>query len=161
GWFCARCWRFGAVELEAGGIALRTDFYRGYERESGRCIDAAAVRFWEAMAHLRWAVIALQQAHRHISGSERSLELGLTGRLVPELELWAWELRAPGPWPPPLPLAQSGTDEPAGTILLAEARRTLLEDLLPALPADRHYEARMAANAIAIAGRELAAVAPA
>jgi aminoglycoside phosphotransferase (APT) family kinase protein len=32
GWFCARCWRFGAVALEAGGIAPRADFYRGYER---------------------------------------------------------------------------------------------------------------------------------
>ncbi|MNF12669.1 hypothetical protein D3C80_2142390 [compost metagenome] len=38
------------------------------------------------MAHLRWAVIALQQAERHLSGQQRSLELALTGRLVPELE---------------------------------------------------------------------------
>ncbi len=77
GWFCARCWRFGAEELEAGGIAPRAPFYRGYEQASGRRIDAAAVHFWEAMAHIRWAVIALQQAHRHIAGGERSLELAL------------------------------------------------------------------------------------
>jgi aminoglycoside phosphotransferase (APT) family kinase protein len=86
GWFCARCWRFGAVEREAGGIGSRAAFYRGYERESGRSVDAARVPYWEAVATVRWAVIALQQAQRHLSGREPSLELALTGRLVPELE---------------------------------------------------------------------------
>ena len=160
GWFCARCWRFGAEELEAGGIAPRADFYRGYEQASGRRIDAAAVHFWEAMAHIRWAVIALQQAHRHIAGGERSLELALTGRLVPELELSTIALLAPGPWPAPAPLPAAVSAEPAGEMLLAEARRVMLEDLLPLLPEDRHYEARMTANAMAIAARELAVLQP-
>jgi aminoglycoside phosphotransferase (APT) family kinase protein len=87
GWFCAKCWRFGAVENEAGGIAPRAPFYRGYERASGRRIDPAAVRYWEVMAHLRWAVIALQQADRHLVHGEPSLDLALTGRRPPELEL--------------------------------------------------------------------------
>jgi len=87
GWFCAKCWRFGAIEREAGGIASRSIFYRGYEAASGRTIDPAAVHYWEVAAHVRWAVIALQQAARHLSGRERSLELALTGRIVPELEL--------------------------------------------------------------------------
>jgi aminoglycoside phosphotransferase (APT) family kinase protein len=87
GWFCARCWRFGAVKREAGGIGSRAAFYKGYERVSGRPIDAARVPYWEALATVRWAVIALQQAQRHLSGREPSLELALTGRLVPELEL--------------------------------------------------------------------------
>lgn len=86
GWFCARCWRFGAVEREAGGIGSRAAFYAGYEGESGRSIDAARVPYWEVLATARWAAIALQQAQRHISGREPSLELALTGRLVPELE---------------------------------------------------------------------------
>ena len=160
GWFCARCWRFGAEDLEAGGIAPRADFYRGYEQASGRRIDPGAVHFWEAMAHIRWAVIALQQAHRHIAGGERSLELALTGRLVPELELSTIALLAPGPWPAPAPLPAAVAGEPGGEMLLAEARRVMLEDLLPLLPADRHYEARMTANAMAIAARELAVLQP-
>jgi aminoglycoside phosphotransferase (APT) family kinase protein len=86
GWFCARCWRFGADEREAGGIGQRADFYRGYERASGRTLDPAQVRYWELMAHVRWAVIALAQAQRHASGEETSLLLALTGRIVPELE---------------------------------------------------------------------------
>ncbi len=87
GWFCARCWRFGAADREAGGIAPRAPFYRGYESASGRRIEPVAVHYWEVAAHVRWAIIALQQAARHFSGRERSLELALTGQIVPELEL--------------------------------------------------------------------------
>ncbi len=92
GWFCARCWRFGAVDREAGGIAPRAPFYRGYERTSGRAIDPAAVRYWEVMAHVRWAVIALQQMRRHLAQGQSSLELALTGRILPELELGILDL---------------------------------------------------------------------
>ena len=88
-WFCAKCWRFGAVGREAGGIADRKPFYDAYEQESGRRIDAGRVAYWEVMAHVRWAVIACQQAARHVSGEQLSLELALTQHLVPELE---WEV---------------------------------------------------------------------
>ena len=96
GWFCAKCWRFGRNDREAGGIAGRAPFYRGYERVSGRRIDPEAVAYWEVMAHLRWAVIALQQGERFNSGGEASLELALTGRLRPA-ELALEILRRTGP----------------------------------------------------------------
>ena len=44
------------------------------------------------IAMIRWAVIALQQAERHLSGREPSLELALTGRISAELELEALRL---------------------------------------------------------------------
>jgi aminoglycoside phosphotransferase (APT) family kinase protein len=91
GWFCAKCWRFGAFDKEAGGIAGRAPFYRGYEAASGRQIDRGAVHYWEIMAHLRWAVVALQQADRFIRQGDPSLELALTGRIPAELE---WEILA-------------------------------------------------------------------
>jgi aminoglycoside phosphotransferase (APT) family kinase protein len=84
GWFCAKCWRFGNVAMEAGGLGPRADFYAGYG-----AVEEARVRWWELMAHIRWAVIAADQAQRHISGEDRSLELALTGHIVPELE---WEI---------------------------------------------------------------------
>ena len=49
-------------------------------------IDAAAIAYWETMAHARWAVVALQQGERHVSGDEASLALALTGRRIAELE---------------------------------------------------------------------------
>jgi len=98
GWFCAKCWRFGRDELEAGGIASRDNFYRGYERASGRRIDARAVAYWEVIAHIRWAVIALQQGERHLTGGEPSLELALTGRRAAELEYEVLRMTAPERW---------------------------------------------------------------
>ncbi len=95
GWFCAKCWRFGRDEREAGGIAGREPFYRGYQRVSGREVDPVAVAYWEVMAHIRWAVIALQQGERHLSGGEPSLELALTGRRIAELEYEILKLTDP------------------------------------------------------------------
>lgn len=44
-------------------------------------------------------------------------------------------------------------ERPEGPELLAAAREALLARLLPALPPALHYEARMVANAMAIASR--------
>ena len=85
GWFTARCWRFAGRDREAGGIAPLAPFLAGYASIAARSISRSELDYWQVMAHLRWAVIALQQAHRHRQG-ERSLELALTGRLVHELE---------------------------------------------------------------------------
>lgn len=86
--------RSSAIRHAAGGIGPRETFYRAYEAESGHTIDREAVRSWELMATLRWAVIALAQAERHLSGREPSLELALTGHIVPELEMDVLRLTA-------------------------------------------------------------------
>jgi Domain of unknown function (DUF6285) len=46
-------------------------------------------------------------------------------------------------------------ERPDGLRLLELARATLLDELLPALPPEHTYAARLAANAMAIAAREL------
>lgn len=89
GWLCARCWRFGQVgeQYAVGGIGARDDLFAGYEEISGRRPNVEQVYYWEVFAHLRWAMIAIKQAERHLSGAEPSLELALTAHIVPELEL--------------------------------------------------------------------------
>jgi aminoglycoside phosphotransferase (APT) family kinase protein len=102
GWFCARCWRFGMHAAEAGGIGRREAFYAGYEAGGGEKIDDGKVRFWEQMAALRWAIMALEQAERHLSGRERSIELALTGLVSLEMEYdLLVDLRLPGFKPAP------------------------------------------------------------
>jgi aminoglycoside phosphotransferase (APT) family kinase protein len=91
GWFCCKGWRFARLDREAGGIAARADLYRGYEAESGRVVDPERVRFWEVMANIRWAVIAMQQSDRVIVGGEQSLARAITARRATECEfelLW-------------------------------------------------------------------------
>mgnify|MGYP001627506253 CR=1 FL=1 len=89
GWLCARCWRFGQQgdAKAAGGIGSREELLAGYNRVSGRAVTPAELYYWEVFGELRWAMIAIGQGERHISGREPSLELALTSHIVPELEL--------------------------------------------------------------------------
>lgn len=86
GWFCAPCWRFARGDRDAGGLAAVEDLLRGYNQVAGTSIAADELPFWQVLAELRWAVIALQQTLRFLDGGEASLELALTGRMLPELE---------------------------------------------------------------------------
>lgn len=91
-WLCLRDWRFGVDALPVGGFAPRELFYRAYGEASGRTVDPALVRYWEVMGNVRWAIGAAQQAQRHISGRDRSIELASIGRRVAEMELEALRL---------------------------------------------------------------------
>lgn len=84
-WFCAKCWRFGS-SYDAGGIANRKIFFDAYTAQSGRKIDRDIIPYWEVMAHVRWAIVALHQCARHRSGEEPSLDMALIGRRLAELE---------------------------------------------------------------------------
>ena len=87
GWLCARCWRFGNDQLPVGGLGTFSTFQKAYEDASGQSLNVTAIGYWQVMAEIRWAVIALQQAARNNSGQELSLELALSGYLVPEMEM--------------------------------------------------------------------------
>ena len=86
GWFCARCWRFGAYDKEAGGLGSKASFFAGYADVTGRQPDPQRVRYWEIVAALRWALIALDQGERCLAGGERRIELALTGLRAIECE---------------------------------------------------------------------------
>ncbi|MGB0627245.1 MAG: phosphotransferase family protein [Alphaproteobacteria bacterium] len=75
GWFCAACWRGAAPDRAAGGLGAREDFYGAYTAAGGVVLDAGRVFFWEVFAHLRWAVIALQQGARARAGAHPAWEL--------------------------------------------------------------------------------------
>jgi aminoglycoside phosphotransferase (APT) family kinase protein len=168
GWFCCKAWRFARLDREAGGIAERRHFYRGYESEAGRRIDPERVRFWEVFANVRWAVIALQQSDRYILGGERNLDLALTGRRAGESEYEILMLLDPAPSArgPIAPVAgriddapgkpRAVQDLPSGPELLALARAVLSAELTPLLPPEWQEKARLIAAAMAIAEREAA-----
>lgn len=86
GWFCMRFWRLDAVREAAGGIAQRDALLEGYAKTSGQRVERGALHYWEVMANVRWAAISIQQAERHLSGVEKSLELCLIGRRTAEIE---------------------------------------------------------------------------
>jgi aminoglycoside phosphotransferase (APT) family kinase protein len=85
GWICVKSWRFGA-EKPVGGFGTRDDLFAAYERVSGLRVDPGVVAWWEVFGTLRWGIICILQASRHLSGAERSVELAAIGRRVCEVE---------------------------------------------------------------------------
>jgi aminoglycoside phosphotransferase (APT) family kinase protein len=85
GYLCVRAWRFGG-EHPVGGFGRYEDLFRGYERVSGRAVDRASVRWWEVFGTVWWGGACMLQAWRHLSGSERSVELAAIGRRAWEQE---------------------------------------------------------------------------
>src|SRR5699024_6621415 len=166
GWFCSPSWRFGKPHFEAGGIGAKQDLFAGYESVGKQTVEPEQVRYWELLASVRWAVIALQQVHRYLSGAQASLELALTGRMLPEIQLdiltqlYALTQHTMPLEIPPDNLATNHSDNPSlnapnADQLLMQARHVLLTRLLPQLPKDLTYPSLMVANAMRIAAREI------
>ncbi len=98
-WLCMRDWRFGRDDKHVGGFADREPFYRVYEAASGRIVDPAVVHYWEVFGNFNWARGAVQQARRHLSGADRSIELASIGRRAAEMEFEMLFLIERGPLP--------------------------------------------------------------
>jgi len=85
GWVVMRFW--GCVDRPGRpALGARERLLDAYAAASGLRLDFARLRYWEAFANLRWATVTLEQAHRHLSGRERSLELASIGRHCAEVE---------------------------------------------------------------------------
>lgn len=91
GWMCVRAWRFGGSKPVAG-LAEREELWKAYEDASGARIDPDAARWWEIFGTVRWGIICLVQAARHLNGGERSVELATIGRRVSAVEWDVLEL---------------------------------------------------------------------
>jgi aminoglycoside phosphotransferase (APT) family kinase protein len=88
-WICLRSWRFGQDHLPVGGVSAREPFYAAYEAASGYPVDRWQAFYWEVLGNVQWALGALGQARRHLSGLAPSIELASLGRISAEME---WEV---------------------------------------------------------------------
>lgn len=85
GWLCAKAWRFGGSH-PVGGMGSYAELVSAYEQAGGREVAESALRWWMVFATLRWGVMCVRQARRHLSGGQRSVELAAIGRRVCEQE---------------------------------------------------------------------------
>jgi aminoglycoside phosphotransferase (APT) family kinase protein len=86
GWFCARSWRFGHNDKQAGGIGTRRELLDAYEAAGGRKVDVEEVRYWEIFGLARWAILNVMQAHGHVFGGRRSPVFAACGRNTSMIE---------------------------------------------------------------------------
>lgn len=85
GWVCVPAWRFGSA-LPAAGVGTREALLDAYNTEAGTTFSVDDLRWWEVYGIVRWGVMCITQADRHLSGTTRSHELAAIGRRVCENE---------------------------------------------------------------------------
>jgi aminoglycoside phosphotransferase (APT) family kinase protein len=85
-WPLVRAWRFGRDDRRLGGIGDVEPYLERYGELTGRDVEPDALFWWEVLGNVKWAVGALTQSRRHLSGQERSVELAVLGRLAAEME---------------------------------------------------------------------------
>ena len=85
-WPLVRAWRFGVDHLRLGGVGEVEPYLERYNALAGREVSPRDLFYWEVAGNVRWAIGALNQARRHLSGQERSVELAVLGRLASEVE---------------------------------------------------------------------------
>ena len=162
GWFCVNAWRFGNVELEAGGLGTRAQLFAGYEAEAGQAVDPARVHYWQVLGTLKWGVTCDAMGLAWRSGSDRSIERLAVARRASETEIDLLQALQPVAngcvardategvlqESTPMPLPGSADD-----ILTAVAPLLRDPSLTPASPEAR-FEARIGASLLEMLQRE-------
>ncbi len=91
GWIAVKTWRFRGPGV-IGGFGDVEPFLDAYAGATGVAIDRAEFDWAVHLNTWIWAVGCLQQAGRHLSGSQRSIDLAMVGRRVVEVEADLLEL---------------------------------------------------------------------
>jgi aminoglycoside phosphotransferase (APT) family kinase protein len=94
GWLCVNSWRFGRIDLPAGGFGAREDLFAGYASAGGK-VDPGRVHWWEVMGTLKWGIMCESMAHAWLCGAEHNVELAAIGRRASETEIDLLRLIAP------------------------------------------------------------------
>lgn len=162
GWLCAPSWRFGVQAKPVGGFGEREDLFASYEAATGVAVDGEKVRFWEAVAALKWGVICLMMYKSFELGVDRSVERAAIGRRVSETEIDLVDMMFGEEEP------RSGVEDGSATETmivgasptigeLLESVEGFLRDVaMPGLDGRKGFHARVAANVVATIGREVA-----
>jgi len=166
GWFCVRSWRFGSPH-PAGGFGSVDELLEAYRAAGGQDVDAEELRWWELLGTLKWGVMCLIQAATHLSGAARSVELATIGRRACENEWDALGLLRSMSGEERLnstpaivhDLATGGGfhGRPTAAELVEAVREFLEGDIRDGLQGRLSYQGRIAANALRMVERELAA----
>lgn len=159
GWLCVRAWRFGGPG-EVGGIGDVADLLAAYGEASGVEVAEDDLRWWMIAGTLRWGLICAVQAGRHLDGRVASVELATIGRRIAENEHDVLDLMDIPPHPPGVSLPKVDQGRPSAAELIAAVRSHLTDNVVDGLSGRVAFTTRVAANALGVVERELAASPP-
>jgi aminoglycoside phosphotransferase (APT) family kinase protein len=162
-WPLVRAWRFGIDGKRLGGIAAVEPYLERYCTLTGREIPLSELDVWEVFGNVKWAIGALRQGRRHLSGDERSVELAILGRLAAEMEYELLDLLEKAVSDTGVrnqavfeaSVSDTATDRPTAGELAAAVREFLESEILPTLDDHRlRFRTLVAMNALGIVERE-------
>lgn len=157
GWLCVKAWRFGTAP-PVGGFGTRAQLLSGYRRVAGWAPDDHQLHWWEVYGTLRWALLCRVQALSYLRGDRDTLEHAVLGRRVCEAE---FDLLLALGHTHPAPADDTHDDAPRAAVTpphdAPDAARllTAVRDAFTTGAFGDSYLTRVAANALAIARREL------
>lgn len=157
GWLCVNSWRYGASELPVGGFGEIDDLLAGYRESSGVEVAREELEFWQVFGSFWWAMATLQMANAWRTGEAPSLERPVIGRRSSEAQMDCVNLLIPGLFSLPVtgrPISE-GAQLPMPAELLEGVASFLNEDAAPQLNDHNGFLARVAANSLRIAQREM------
>lgn len=157
GWLCVNSWRFGNSDLPVGGFGEIDELLAGYRETSGLDIDREQLRFWQVFGSFWWSIITLQMAQSWRSGETPSLERPVIGRRSSEAQMDCVNLLIPGAYalPDPDRPLDAGTRLPMPAELIEGVAAFLKETVAGQLDPHGQFLARVGANSLRIAQREL------
>lgn len=155
GWACVNSWRFGKAELPVGGFGEVDDLLQAYRETTGREIALSHLNFWIVFGSFWWSVCCLRMADSYRTGENPSVERPAIGRRASEGQADLVAMLIPGEVAE-LPPAQGAPDElPSLVELLQSTADFLAGQVAPELSGARGYLARVAANSLGIARRQV------
>ena len=161
GWLCVKAWRFGEP-LPVGGLGTLEDLLSAYESVAGTSVDRDTFHWWLVQKTLQWGIGCMGQAAAHLGGLVRSVELAAIGRRVAEQEWDLLELLAPDARAAATAISEDPVHDepglhgrPTAAELLDAARGFLSETVMGATEGHVSFHARVAANVLGIAERQL------
>ena len=162
GWLCVKAWRFGTAP-PVGGFATREQLLAAYASAGGVDVGPDELHWWEVLGTLKWAVGCMGQGAAHLAGAVRSVELAAVGRRVCEQE---WDLLlllcpeaaaryrdATVELSPPAG-GEGLHGRPTQGELLEAVVEFLREEVAPGTAGRLSFLSRVAANVVAMVGRE-------
>ncbi len=157
GWLCVNSWRFGKQELAVGGFGEIEDLLAGYKSVSAIDVSLDELRFWQVFGSFWWAMATLRMAQSWRTGETPSLERPVIGRRSSEAQMDCVNLLIPGSFdlPGDGPVVSEGTQLPMPAELLQGVASFLKDDVAAGAEPHAGFLARVAANSLGIAQREM------
>jgi aminoglycoside phosphotransferase (APT) family kinase protein len=151
-WLCVPSWRFQRPDLPVGGFGTREDLLEGYAAAGGALIEPDELFAWEVFQTLNWGVMCAGAGRAFMDGA-RSVEGAVIARRASETEFDLMRMLVPDhpTWARDDARARHFDDPPAAAIL-AEVESARDVGIASG------FAEKVAANALGIAERELAAV---